>query len=363
MGRPAAIVELTTEERNELVALTRRRKTAQQLAMRARIVLACAEGITNKDVATRLGVSQQMVTRWRVRFAQERLDGLYDEPRPGAPRTITDAKIEKVVVDTLEKTPKGETHWSTRSMAKHMGLSQSTISRIWHAFALQPHRSETFKLSKDPLLVPKVRDIVGLYLNPPDHAVVLCVDEKSQIQALNRTQPLLPLRPGKPERRSHDYERNGTTSLFAALDIKTGRVIGELYRRHRAVEFRKFLEVIDGNVPAEHAVHVVLDNYGTHKAPTIQRWLKKHPRFHLHFTPTYSSWLNQVERWFAGLTEKAVRRGSFHSVRELEDAIRTYLDASNDAPKPFVWTKSADQILASIARFAQATLEAHGADS
>lgn len=363
MGRPAATIELTTEERNELVALTRRRKTAQQLAMRARIVLACADGVANKDVATRLGVSKQMVTRWRVRFARERLDGIYDEPRPGAPRTITDAMIERVVVDTLEKSPKGETHWSTRSMAKHSGLSQSTISRIWQAFALQPHRSETFKLSKDPLLVPKVRDIIGLYLNPPDHAVVLCIDEKSQIQALNRTQPLLPLRPGKPERRSHDYERNGITSLFAALDIKTGRVIGELYRRHRAVEFRKFLDVIDRNVPAELDVHVVLDNYGTHKAPTIQRWLKKHPRFKMHFTPTYSSWLNQVERWFAGLTQKAIRRGSFYSVRELEDAIRAYLDASNDDPKPFVWTKSADQILASIARFAQATLEAHGVDS
>jgi transposase len=363
MGRPAAIVELTTEERNELVALTRRRKTAQQLAMRARIILACAEGLANKDVAARLGVSKQMVTRWRVRFARERLDGIYDEPRPGAPRTITDAKIEKAVVDTLEETPKGATHWSTRSMAKHMGLSQSTISRIWRAFELQPHRSETFKLSKDPLLVPKVRDIVGLYMNPPDHAVVLCLDEKSQIQALNRTQPLLPMRPGKPERRSHDYERNGTTSLFAALDIKTGRVIGELYRRHRAVELRKFLNVIDVTVPSHLEVHIVLDNYGTHKAPAIQRWLKKHPRFHMHFTPTYSSWLNQVERWFAGLTDKAIRRGSHYSVRELEDAIRAYLDASNDEPKPFVWTKSADRILASIARAAHATLEVHEADN
>jgi transposase len=330
--------------------------------MRARIILACAEGLANKDVAARLGVSKQMVTRWRVRFAQERLDGLYDEPRPGAPRTITDAAIEKVVVDTLEKTPRGETHWSTRSMAKHMGLSQSTISRIWRAFELQPHRSETFKLSKDPLLVPKVRDIVGLYMNPPDHAVVFCYDEKSQIQALNRTQPLLPMRPGKPERRSHDYERNGTTCLLAALDVKTGRVIGELYRRHRAVEFRKFLELIDTKVPTHLEIHLVLDNYGTHKTPAIQRWLQKHPRFHLHFTPTYSSWLNQVERWFAGLTEKAIRRGSHYSVRELEDAIRAYLDASNADPKPFIWTKSADRILASIARAAQATLEAHGAD-
>lgn len=363
MARRAVILRLTVEERNQLLDLTRRKKTAQQLAMRARIVLACADGLENKTVAARLGVSQQMVCRWRGRFAVERLDGLYDEPRPGAPRTVSDAMVEKVVVDTLEKTPKGETHWSTRSMAKHAGLSQSTISRIWRAFALQPHRAESFKLSKDPLLVPKVRDIVGLYMSPPDHAVVFCVDEKSQIQALNRTQPLLPLRPGTPERRSHDYERNGTTSLFAALDIKTGKVIGEVHRRHRAVEFRKFLDRIDSEVPADFEVHIVLDNYGTHKAPTVVRWLRKHPRFHMHFTPTYSSWLNQVERWFAKLTEKALRRGSHRSLRELENAIHDYLDASNADPKPFVWTKTADQILASIARFAQATLELHGADN
>jgi transposase len=360
MGRRAVAIALTTEERNELVDLTRRRKTAQQLAMRARIVLACAEGLENRVVATRLGVSKQMVCRWRGRFAEQGLDGLYDEPRPGAPRSIGDALVEKVVVETLEKTPKGATHWSTRSMAKRVGLSQSTISRIWRAFSLQPHRTETFKLSKDPLLVPKVRDIVGLYMNPPDHAVVLCFDEKSQIQALNRTQPLLPLRPGKPERRSHDYERHGTTTLFAALDVRTGKVIGELYRRHRAVEFRKFLEHVDAEVPAGLEVHVVLDNYGTHKAPAITRWLGKHPRFHMHFTPTYASWLNQVERWFAGLTEKAIRRGSHFSVRELEAAIVEYLGASNADAKPFVWVKTADQILASIARFAQATLEAHG---
>lgn len=362
MGRTAVEIELTTDERNELVGLTRRKKTAQQVAMRARIMLACAEGLENKVVAERLGVSKQMVCRWRVRFARDRLDGLYDEPRPGAPKKISDAMVEKVVVDTLEKTPRGETHWSTRSMAKHIGLSQSTISRIWRAFCLQPHRSDTFKLSKDPLLVPKIRDIVGLYMNPPDHAVVLCVDEKSQIQALNRTQPLLPLRPGKPERRSHDYERNGTTTLFAALNVKTGEVIGELHRQHRAVELRKFVNRVDAEVPQQLDVHIVLDNYGTHKAPTIKRWLKKHPRFHLHFTPTYSSWLNQVERWFAKLTDKAIRCGSHRNVRELNTAIRAYLDANNDDPKPFVWVKSADQILASIARFAQATLEAHDAD-
>ena len=352
---------LSPEEVEELNALTRRRKTAQQVALRARIVLACAKGAQNKDVSAQLGVSKQMVCRWRARFAADRVAALYDEPRPGAPRTVHDDQVEKVIVETLEKTPRGETHWSTRSIAKHIGLSRSTISRIWQAFGLQPHRSETFKLSKDPLLIPKVRDIVGLYLNPPDRAVVLCVDEKSQIQALNRTQPLLPMRPGMPERRSHDYQRHGTTSLFAALDTKTGTVIGQLHTRHRAVEFRKFLQSIEEAVPSDLAVHVVLDNYGTHKAPLIANWLKRHPRFVMHFTPTYSSWLNQVERWFADLTNKAIRRGSHHSVRELETAILTYLDASNEDPKPFVWTKTADQILAKIARFAHATLEDHGA--
>jgi len=360
--RLAKPLVLSPEELDELRALTRRRKTAQQIALRARIILACAEGTQNKDVAAQLGVSKQMVCRWRVRFSADRVEALYDEPRPGAPRTVRDDQIEKVIVETLEKTPRGETHWSTRSMAKHIGLSRSTISRIWRSFGLKPHRSETFKLSKDPLLIPKVRDIVGLYLNPPDRAVVLCVDEKSQIQALNRTQPLLPMRPGMPERRSHDYQRHGTTSLFAALDTKTGTVIGELHKRHRAVEFRKFLQSIDDAVPSDLAVHVVLDNYGTHKAPLIANWLKRHPRFVMHFTPTYSSWLNQVERWFADLTNKAIRRGSHHSVRELETAILAYLDASNDDPKPFVWTKTADQILAKIARFAQATLEDHDAD-
>ena len=351
---------LAPEERNELLGLTRRRKTAQQAALRARIILACAEGAQNKDVAAKLGVSRQMVCRWRVRFVADRVAALYDEPRPGAPRTVGDEQVERVVIETLEKTPRGETHWSTRSMARHVGHSHSTVTRIWHAFGLQPHRSETFKLSKDPLLVPKVRDIVGLYMNPPDRAVVLCVDEKTQIQALNRTQPLLPLRPGMPERRSHDYQRHGTTSLFAALDAKTGTVIGDLHQRHRSVEFRKFLQAIDAAIPAELAVHVVLDNYSTHKSPLIATWLKRHPRFVMHFTPTYSSWLNQVERWFAELTNKAIRRGSHRSVGELEAAIRAYLEVSNANPKPFVWTKTADQILAKIARFAQATLADHG---
>jgi transposase len=360
MGRPKAALVLSDEEQSALMALSARRKTAQMLAMRARIILGCAEGTDNATVARRLRVSPQMVCRWRARFIADRLDGLYEEPRPGAPRSIDDAKIEQVIVATLEQTPRGETHWSTRSMAAHLGLSRSSISRIWRAFGLKPHRSDTFKLSTDPLLVPKVRDIVGLYMHPPERAVVLCVDEKTQIQALNRTQPLLPLRPSVPERRSHDYARNGTTSLFAALDVATGKVIGECHQKHRSIEFKKFLQTIDRTVPQDLSIHVVLDNYATHKAPVVAAWLKKNPRFVMHFTPTYSSWLNQVERWFADLTTKAIKRGSHRSVRELEQAISTYLDVKNATPTPFIWTKSADQILASIARFSVATLRDHG---
>jgi transposase len=330
---------------------TRRRSTAQALALRARIVLACAEGQDNIDVAEQLGVTHQTVGKWRQRFVERRLDGLLDEPRPGGPRRISDAKIEDVIVKTLESKPRDATHWSTRSMAKATGLSQTTISRIWRGFVLQPHRSETFKLSTDPLFIDKVRDVVGLYLNPPERALVLAVDEKSQIQALDRSQPLLPMRPGQAERRTHDYQRHGTTSLFAALDIATGRVIGQLHRRHRSVEFRKFLETIEANVPAELDVHLILDNYGTHKTPRIQRWLVRHPRFHLHFTPTGASWLNLVERWFALLTQKQIRRGVHRSVRELETTIRNYLSVYNEDPKPFIWTKTADQILESVARF------------
>jgi transposase len=292
-----------------------------------------------------------MVGKWRSRFLKARLEGLYDEPRPGAPRKVSDDQVEKVVIRTLESTPRGQTHWSTRGLAKESGLSRMTISRIWQAFGLQPHRAETFKLSPDPQLIEKVRDIVGLYLDPPDRAMVLSVDEKPQIQALDRSQPILPMRPGQIERRTHDYTRHGTTSLFAALNVKTGKIIAEHHRRHRSIEFRSFLNTIDANVPDTLDVHLVLDNYGTHKTPLIKRWLLRHPRFHLHFTPKGASWINQVERVFADLTNKQLRRGAHRSTAELERAIREYIDARNRNPKPFVWTKTADEILASIERF------------
>jgi transposase len=325
------------------------------LARRARVVLACAEGLDNEAVAKKLRCSKGMVGKWRSRFLKSRLEGLYDEPRPGAPRKVGDEQVEQVVIRTLESTPRGQTHWSTREMAKASGLSRMTISRIWAAFGLQPHRTETFKLSPDPLLIEKVRDIAGLYMNPPEHALVFCVDEKSQIQALDRTQPMLPLRPGQVERRTHDYKRHGTTSLFAALNLKTGHVIGELHRRHRSQEFRRFLDNIEANVPAELDVHIIMDNYGTHKTALIRKWFAKRPRFHVHFTPTYGSWINLVERWFAEITNRRIRRGIFRSLKELESAIREYLDVHNQSPKPFIWTKTADEILASIARFAQRT--------
>jgi transposase len=344
-------VTVTPEERETLERWARRPKTAQALAQRARLVLACAAGRPNTAVAAALRVSPPTVGKWRRRFLAKRLDGLLDEPRPGAPRTITDAAVERVLTRTLETRPAAATHWSTRAMAQACGLSRSTVHRIWHAFALQPHRTEAFKLSTDPLFIEKVRDIVGLYLHPPDKALVLCVDEKAQIQALDRTQPLLPMRPGQVERRTHDYVRHGTTSLFAALDVRTGQVIGELHRRHRAIEFRKFLNTVDAAVPAALDVHLVLDNYGTHKTPLIHRWLAKRPRYHLHFTPTGASWINLVERWFATLTERQIRRGAHRSTRELEAAIRRYLLLYNEAPKPFRWTKTADEVLASVARF------------
>jgi transposase len=350
-GRPKAQLVLTESEREQLTALTLRRKTAQALALRARIVLACADGVANKEVAARQRVTQQTVSKWRARFVEQRLDGLLDAPRPGAPRSIDDTRVDAVVAKTLESVPAGATHWSTRTMAREMDLSQTAVSRIWRAFGLQPHRQETFKLSNDPLFVEKVRDIVGLYLDPPLKAMVLCVDEKSQIQALDRTQPILPLAPGIPERRTHDYMRHGTTTLFAALDIATGEVIGELHRRHRSSEFLQFLRTIEANVPADLDVHLVMDNYGTHKTPSIKAWFARHPRFHVHFTPTSASWLNQVERWFATLTDKYIRRGTHRSTRQLEQAIKQYLAIHNADPKPFVWTKSADDILASIERF------------
>jgi len=356
-GRPIPELTVTNEERQSLEQWSRRPKTSQALALRARIILACATGKTNSDVAARLGVTKQMVGKWRARFMNNRLDGLLDDPRPGRPRTLGDAEVERVLAMTLESTPKDATHWSTRSMAGASGLSQSSVHRIWRAFALAPHRSETFKLSKDPLFIDKVRDIVGLYLDPPDKALVLCVDEKTQIQALDRSQPVLPMRPGQVERRTHDYTRNGTTSLFAALDTKSGKVIGQLHRRHRSIEFRKFLDTIDAAVPEQLDVHLILDNYGTHKSPTIKRWLVKRPRFHLHFTPTGSSWINLVERWFALITQKQLRRGVFHSTRKLEATIHHYIETYNANPKPFVWTKTADEILASVARFCKRTLE------
>jgi transposase len=354
-GRPKAALVVSAEEQTTLERWARRPKTAQALAQRARIVLGCAAGATNGKVAAQLRVTPQTVCKWRARFVARRLDGLLDEPRPGAPRTHTDAAIERVITKTLETTPRDATHWSTRAMAKAVGMSQSTVGRIWRAFGLQPHRSETFKLSTDPLFVEKVRDIVGLYLNPPEHALVLCVDEKTQVQALDRTQPLLPMRPGQVERRTPDYQRHGTTSLFAALDVKSGKVIGECHRRHRATEFRTFLDAIDHNVPAALDIHLILDNYSTHKTPMIRRWLTKRPRFHVHFTPTSSSWLNLVERWFATLTQKQLRRGVHRSTRALEAAIRSYLTESNKHAKPFVWTKTADEILASVARFCKRT--------
>lgn len=354
-GRPKQSLIVTEEERERLESLAHRARSQALLARRARVVLACAEGLDNKTVAKKLRCCLGMMGKWRSRFLKARLEGLYDEPRPGAPRKVSDDQVEKVVIQTLESTPRGQTHWSTRGLAKTSGLSRMTISRIWHAFGLQPHRAGTFKLSPDPQLIEKVRDIVGLYMNPPEHALVFCVDEKSQIQALDRTQPLLPLQPGQVERGTHDYKRHGTTSLFAALELKTNRVIGQLHRRHRSQEFRQFLDAIEAQVPAELDVHLVADNYGTHKTAMIRKWFAKRPRFHVHFTPTYGSWINLVERWFAELTNRRIRRGIFRSVKELESAIREYIAVHNEDPKPFVWTRTADQILDSIARFAQRT--------
>jgi len=355
-GRPIPPLTLSSAERQTLEQLVRRRKTAQQLALRARIVLWAATGLSNTRVASRLGVCVQTVGKWRSRFLRDRLDGLYDEPRPGAPRRISDAQVEEVLVRTLETTPPNATHWSSRSLAAATGLSPRSIVRIWQAFGLQPHRQEVFKRSADPLFIEKGRDIVGLYLNPPERAIVLGVDEKSQVQALDRTQPLLPMRPGQAERRTHDYVRHGTTSLFAALNVATGQGIGQCPRRHRHQEFLRFMEHVDAQPrEANTEVHLILDNYATHKTPRVRRWFAKRPYYHLHFTPTGASWLNLVERFFAQITNQRIRRGVFRSVRQLEQAIRDYLDDHNQNPRPFVWTATADPILQRVRRLCKRT--------
>lgn len=357
MGKAAALIELSVSERRELEGFASRRRTAQGLAQRARVVLLAAAGLENLEICAELDLAPNTVGKWRRRFAAYRMDGLLDETRPGAPRRIGDAEIAETIRLTLETTPPAATHWSLRSMARAVGYAPSTIHRIWKAFSLQPHRSETFKLSTDPHFVEKIRDIVGLYLAPPERALVLCVDEKSQIQALDRTQPLLPMRPGQAERRTHDYTRHGTLSLFAALDTATGKVIGRCFARHRAAEFLKFLREIERNVPADLDIHLVMDNYATHKTPAIRKWLARRPHWHVHFTPTSSSWVNQIERFFADITERQIRRGVHRSTTELENAIHSYIKSVNTDPKPFKWTKSADDILSAIQRFCVANLK------
>jgi transposase len=353
-GPKLAALELTDAEREALLGLARRPKTAQALALRARIVLACADGLSNSEASRRLGVSLPTIGKWRKRFVVSRLDGLLDEPRPGAPRKIGDAQVEAVIIKTLEESPSNQdSHWSTRSMAKAVGLNQTAVSRIWRAFGLKPHQVDSWKLSTDPLFIDKVRDIVGLYLDPPEAAMVLAVDEKSQMQALDRTAPILPMMPAVPGRVTHDYVRHGTTSLFAALDVATGKIIGQTLRKHRHQEFLRFLRTIDQATPPDLDLHLVLDNYASHKTPAIQQWLLAHPRFHLHFTPTYSSWLNLVERWFAELTNRKLRRSAHRSVAALEADVATWIEAWNADPKPFIWTKPADQILETIAAYCQ----------
>ena len=354
-GRVADAVVLSKEERRFLEGQVRRRKVSRSLSDRCRIVLACAEGLTSKEVAARLNFHEHTVGKWRRRFVKERIEGLTDEARSGRPRTIEDDEVAAVVERTLHSAPKDATHWSIRTMAAETGLSHTTIRRIWNAFGLQPHRSESFKLSSDPLFVDKVHDIVGLYLSPPNRAVVLCVDEKSQIQALDREQPVLPMMPGVAERRTHNYVRHGTTSLFAALDIATGAVIGKCYKRHRASEFLDFLKQIDSRMPQGLDVHLVMDNYATHKTPKIKAWLARRPHWHVHFTPTSASWTNQIERWFAELTRKQLQRGVHRSIAELEADIHTFIEAHNESPKPYKWIKSADEILAAVKRFCQKT--------
>ncbi len=356
-GRASVAIELSDEERSFLEAQLRKHKAERSLSDRCRIVLRCADGLTSKEVAAELGHAEHTVGKWRRRFAEHRIEGLSDEYRAGRPRSITDAQVAEIIKQTLETKPKDATHWSIRSMAAETGYSHTTVRRIWNAFGLQPHRSETFKLSTDPLFVDKVQDVVGLYLSPPNRAIVLCLDEKSQIQALDREQPVLPMAPGVTERRTHTYLRNGTTSLFAALDIATGAVVGKCYKRHRAKEFLDFLKELDRNLPDGPDVHLVMDNYATHKTPKVKAWLARRPHWHVHFTPTSASWLNQIERWFAELTRKQIQRGVHRSVAELEADIMAFIDAHNDDPKPYKWVKSADEILASVKRFCLKTMK------
>lgn len=360
MSRTAPTVELTQEERSKLDQLANRPSTPQAHALRARIVLLAATGIRNDDIAAQLEVTSQTASKWRRRFVESGLDGLFDAPRSGPPRSVLDEKVQEVVKLTLETTPAGATHWSTRTMAEKANVSQSTVSRIWRAFGLKPHRAETFQLSKDPFFVDKVRDIVGLYMSPPANAVVLSTDEKSQVQALNRTQPILPMGPGRLERRTPEYHRNGTTTLFAALDVATGNVIGQCYPRHRSEEFIRFLRVIDQTVDSTLDVHLILDNYATHKTPAVREWLRRHPRFYVHYTPTHSSWLNQVEAFFSILTERQLKRGSHHNVQELEKAINAFLAEHNSNPAPFRWTRTADEVLSATARYCGYVLDTHG---
>jgi len=350
LGRPVPILTLTEQDLDKLRLMARRPKSSQQAALRARILLGCAAGKSHGEIAEDLGTCRATVGKWRSRFCQSGWAGLVDAPRLGTPRRISDKAVEKIITTTLETKPKAQTHWSTRQLARQVGLSPMTVSRIWRAFGLKPHLQETFKLSNDPFFVEKVRDIVGLYVNPPCRALVLCVDEKSQVQALERSQPLLPMKPGQAEKRTHDYHRHGTTSLFAAFDVATGRVIGSCHRRHRHQEFLSFLEKIEASVPEQLDVHLILDNYATHKTPRVHRWFLRHPRYQLHFTPTSASWLNQVERWFGLITEKRIRRDAYRSVAELEKAIADYITHHNRDPKPFVWTASADLILSKVAR-------------
>lgn len=362
-GRPKAKLTITDDERAELERLSRRMRTNRHLALRAKMILKCDEGLTNLAVGKKLKVSNRTVGTWRKRFIEHRVEGLYDEPKPGRPREITDDEVEAVIVKTLEEKPKGRTHWSTRKMAEEAGISHSTVGRIWRTFGLQPHVVRTFKVSDDPLFIEKVRDVVGLYMNPPDHAVVFCVDEKPQIQALERAQPVLPMDFGMPERQTHNYIRRGTLDLFAALNVATGEVIARTKKQHRSEDFIAFLREIDRAVFDELEIHVIVDNLSAHKSPKVKRWIARHPRFHLHFIPTYSSWLNLVERFFGLLTEHALRRGSHTSVASLRQAIVDYVDAHNEKPKPFRWTKTADEILDNVKRFGERTLKVHGASS